>query len=72
MATQRQHVIKFLRRKNRLFEWLISGIVIKAEWDNAISEAERLGLEASKHQILRYYQHYHIDELIAPQIEKMD
>lgn len=54
---------KFLDQKNNLFRWLNQGIVIKAEWDNTIREAEELGLEASKHQLLRYYQHYRIGEL---------
>lgn len=62
-ASQPEIVMGFLERKSKIFQWLDQGIVVKAEWDNILREAEQLGMEASKHQILRYYEHYRIAEL---------
>ena len=72
MANEYEIVMRFLKRKNRLFEWLNAGIIIKAEWDNAIQEAENLGLEASKQQLLRYYQHYEMADLANPKMGNAD
>ena len=72
MNNQNHEIIDFLQGKEKLFEWLNKGIIIKAEWDNAIQEAERLGLEASKQQLLRYYQHYEISDLANPKMGNAD
>ena len=62
-ASQSEIVISFLERKRKIFHWLDQGIVVKAEWDNILREAEQLGMEASKHQLQRYYEHYRIAEM---------
>ena len=54
---------KFLARKQKVIRWLDEGIVIRTEWDNLLAEADQLGMEASRKQLLRYYQHYHIGDL---------
>ena len=56
--TAHDEPLAFLKRKWRLIDQLDHHIFIPKQWESLITEAERLGLEASKAQLQRYYDHY--------------